>query len=86
MSKRVHRGWNTKLLAKSPPAQWMSAVLPDVRYVCRADSFVALQAMAEKDLGLTVLPCCLGEHTSRLTPFAAPIDAIETTLWLLTRN
>ncbi|MBT6274996.1 MAG: LysR family transcriptional regulator [Chromatiales bacterium] len=83
MEEHAWLGLN-EMLGGAPPAVWMRETMPGTRVVSRADSFVALQALAHEDLGLTLLPCCVGDTDGRLVRYAAPITPITTSLWVLT--
>lgn len=73
-----------EMLANSPVAAWMRRHVPDARIAFRADSFVALCHAARAGLGLTVLPCCLGDSSPDLERLDGPVDGLTTGLWLLT--
>ena len=73
-----------EVLANAPPANWMRRHVPDAQIAFRADSFVSLHQAARAGLGLAALPCCLGDADPVLTRLRAPMDDLETGLWVLT--
>ncbi len=73
-------------MAASGPGRWLHRHVPERAVCLRADSFVALRDAAEHDLGLALLPCCLGDGSARLRRLAAPIQALTTGLWILTHE
>ncbi|MGI9418691.1 MAG: LysR family transcriptional regulator [Geminicoccaceae bacterium] len=75
-----------ELLANSPVAGWMHRHVPDAAIAFRADSFVALRHAAVAGLGLAVLPCCLADADPTLVRLDAPIEDLETGLWVLTHQ
>ncbi|MGI9509645.1 MAG: LysR family transcriptional regulator [Geminicoccaceae bacterium] len=75
-----------ELLANSPVAGWMRHHVPDAHIAFRSDSFVALSQAAAAGLGLTVLPCCLGDANPALIRLDAPVDGLTTWLWILTHK
>jgi DNA-binding transcriptional LysR family regulator len=75
-------------LAASTVARWMRAALPaDAEVVLRADSLLSLRQAALAGLGVTALPCYLGDITPGLARVRAePIEAMATALWVLTHE
>lgn len=71
-------------LAESSVAHWMKATLPKGAVSIRSDSLLALRLGAEAGLGVTALPCYLGDTSPKLVRIRAPIAAMETALWVLT--
>lgn len=65
-------------------ARWMAAEVPSGRIVARADSMMAACALARAGLGVAALPCYLGDPDARLKRLSPPIDAMASSLWLLT--
>jgi DNA-binding transcriptional LysR family regulator len=49
-----------------PEARWLAQTLPQARVAMRSNSFEALAGASMAGLGLTVLPCYLGDWMSRL--------------------
>ena len=72
----------TETLAQSPVGTWLSEHAPESRIVCRADSFVTLADAAANGLGLAMIPTCLGETYSSLTPASRFPDRLVTGLWV----
>ncbi len=73
-----------EVLANAPVASWMRRHVPDAQVAFRADSFVSLYQAAVAGLGLAALPCCLGDPDPALMRLQAPMDDLETGLWVLT--
>jgi DNA-binding transcriptional LysR family regulator len=73
-------------LSQTSVARWMRVELPNSEVSMRADSFLGLKLAAEAGLGLAALPCYLGDTSPRLVCVHAPIEAMETTLWILTHD
>jgi DNA-binding transcriptional LysR family regulator len=73
-------------LATTSVARWMRVELPHSEVTLRADSLLALKLAAEAGLGLAALPCYLGDTSSGLVCVHAPIEAMETELWILTHD
>jgi DNA-binding transcriptional LysR family regulator len=71
-------------LAHLGSARWVATEVPPERIVARVDSLVAARALACEGLGIAALPCYLGDSDSRLKRVAPPIDAMASSLWLLT--
>ena len=59
---------------------------PTREIAARADSFVTMAALAEAGLGLAALPCYLGDRSATLMRMSQPIEAMRTSLWLLTHE
>jgi DNA-binding transcriptional LysR family regulator len=64
----------------------MRSKLPHSEVTLRADSLFCLKLAAEAGLGLAALPCYLGETSPALVCVHAPIEAMETDLWILTHD
>ncbi|MEZ5934295.1 MAG: LysR family transcriptional regulator [Alphaproteobacteria bacterium] len=75
-----------EMLANSPLARWMRRHVPEAHVAFRADSFVALHQAARAGLGLTIIPCCLGDGDPALQRLDARSDDLITGLWLLTHQ
>ena len=73
-----------EVLANAPVASWMRRHVPEAQIAFRADSFVSLHHAAAAGVGLAALPCCLGDAEPALTRLRAPMDDLETGLWVLT--
>ena len=71
-------------LAHLGSARWLAAEVPADRIVARADSLMAACALAREGLGIAALPCYLADPDARLRRVAPPIDAMASSLWLLT--
>jgi DNA-binding transcriptional LysR family regulator len=73
-------------LAGSSVARWMRSELPGIDVTLRADSLLAMRQAAQAGLGLAALPCYLGDTSSDLVCVHPPVQAMETTLWILTHE
>jgi len=74
-------------LSGSSVALWMKSALPGADIVLRADSLVTLRQAAIAGVGVTALPCYLGDNTPglvRLLP--EPFTPMATSLWILTHE
>src|SRR3546814_13413823 len=65
-------------------ARWVEAKVPKESIVYRADSLLALQAAARAGMGVTALPCYLGDPDPGLRRVHPPLAEMEPALWLLT--
>jgi len=74
------------VLAHSPVTGWMQRHVPDAQIAFRADSFIALRLAASAGLGLTPLPCCLGDTDPKLKRLFGPVEELTIGLWLLTHH
>jgi DNA-binding transcriptional LysR family regulator len=73
-------------LADTSVARWMRAELPESEVVLRADSLLGMREAARAGLGLTALPCYLGDTSPGLICVHRPIAAMQTALWILTHE
>jgi len=73
-------------LAGTSVAQWMRTELALGEIALRADSFLALCHAAQAGLGVTALPCYLGDTAADLVRVHRPIPEMETALWILTHE
>lgn len=64
--------------------RYMAREQPSVAVAFRANSLASLAAAAAAGLGLSVLPCYLGDSTPGLTRIRSPLSEAGTDLWLLT--
>lgn len=71
-------------LAGSTIAKWIAEL--GVRPVLRADTLTALAHVAQAGLGVTALPCYLGDSLPGLRRVRGPIAAMATDLWVLTHE
>ena len=65
-------------------ARWMAAEVAPERIVARVDSLTAACALAREGVGIAALPCYLADPDPRLKRLSPPIDAMASSLWLLT--
>lgn len=70
-------------LLRSPVGAWLAQTVPD-QIVMRADSFVALAAIARSGLGAAVLPSFLGQNDPSLRRVATPAVDLRTKVWVAT--
>lgn len=70
-------------LAHIAMAQWLRRQGYDRRASLRADSLLGLREAAAAGIGLTVLPCYLGDADRRLARVGAPLEGLSSDLWLL---
>ena len=47
---------------------------------------MALRQSAEEGLGITILPCFLGDNSARLSRVGEPLDSCRNGLWILTHK
>ena len=71
-------------LAHLGSARWMAAEVAPERIVARVDTLTAARALAREGVGIAALPCYLGDRDTRLKRLSPPIDAMASSLWLLT--
>jgi DNA-binding transcriptional LysR family regulator len=65
-------------------AKWLTKHIASDRVVCRANSLMALRAAAHGGIGVTALPCYLGDADPLLQRVGPPLKEMEASLWLLT--
>ena len=86
-SKRLedHRwlGVDTPLL-QSPPGQWVDSHVPKSCVCFKADSFVALRAAAESNMGLCLLPQNLAKQSTQLQQVFRDQPGITNNVWIVT--
>ncbi|QQQ02065.1 LysR family transcriptional regulator [Lysobacter enzymogenes] len=70
-------------LAHIAMAQWLRRMQYDRRAVFSANSLLGLREAAVAGLGLTVLPCYLGDGERGLVRVGDPVEAMGADLWLL---
>ena len=67
----------------APPAGWLRRFHPSGSSRVR-NSLMAARALAREGIGIAALPCYLADPDARLKRVAPPIDAMASSLWLLT--
>lgn len=72
-------------LASTSVSRWMRATL-SAPAVLRCDSLVTAREAAAAGIGLTALPCYLGDTTPGLVRIGSPVAAMTRELWLLTHE
>jgi molybdate transport repressor ModE-like protein len=65
-------------------ARWLAAHVAPDRIVGRANSLLALRAMARAGMGVAALPCYLGDADPSLRRAHPPLVEMAASLWLLT--
>jgi DNA-binding transcriptional LysR family regulator len=73
-------------LADTAVAQWMRSQLPGSEIALRVDSLLGMRQAAQAGLGVTALPCYLGNTSTGLVCIHRPIAAMQTALWILTHE
>jgi DNA-binding transcriptional LysR family regulator len=71
-------------LAGSTIAKWIAEL--GVKPVLRADTLTALAYAAEAGLGVSALPCYLGDSLPGLVRVRGPVEEMNTDLWVLTHE
>lgn len=71
-------------LSHAAAARWLAAHVAPERVVHRADSLLALLQAAKAGVGMTVLPCYLGDAEPSLQRIGAPLPEAAVPLWLIT--
>lgn len=64
--------------------RWLASQVDDSCVVLRVDNFTHAAAMARAGLGIALLPTFIEDRLVDLQPLTAPIDALDTPLWLVT--
>ena len=64
--------------------RWIASQVDDSCVVLRVDNFTHAAAMARAGLGIALLPTFIEDSLVDLQPLTAPIDALDTPLWLVT--
>ncbi|NNE22427.1 MAG: LysR family transcriptional regulator [Rhizobiales bacterium] len=92
---RDHKNMDTKALSwlglddalsDAPPGRWLRANIADERIVFTADTFLAVQQAAEHGLGITVLPCFLGDQSQGLVRASDILEPCQNGLLILTHK
>lgn len=65
--------------------RWMRHHAPDAPLICQTNNLYSLAAAARTGLGVTALPCYLGDSDPALIRCKAPISELSSQLWLITR-
>jgi DNA-binding transcriptional LysR family regulator len=73
-------------MASTVIARFMARTLPAVLVSARANSLASLARAAVAGLGVSILPCYLGDSTSGLERIRAPLAEVATELWLLSHE
>jgi DNA-binding transcriptional LysR family regulator len=74
-------------LSETAIGRWLQENVPEARLTCRVDSLPALRDVALAGLGLTMLPCYVGDTALGLRRASGNIlPQPRSALWLLTHN
>ena len=65
---------------------WLSGVAPDAEVTARSSSITNMVSAVKAGLGITILPCLLGDSEPELVRCLGPVEKIGSDLWLLTRE
>ncbi|WP_454918241.1 LysR family transcriptional regulator [Xanthobacter sediminis] len=71
-------------LGNIKPAKWLRERVGEERLVYRINSVLGLAEAAAAGIGLTVLPCFIGDRTPGITRFLGPEPEMASGLWLVT--
>jgi len=71
-------------LGSIKPAKWLRERVGEERLVYRVNSVLGLAEAAAAGIGLTVLPCFIGDRTPGLARFLGPEPEMASGLWLVT--
>jgi len=81
-----------KWLGVAPPitsttvGEWQRRNLPDANIVLRSNSFVGLRDAAESGLGLSMMPCFMGDPSPHLVRAEAFPESLFASLWVATHK
>lgn len=67
-------------------ARWFKQTVPGAKCQYRLNTCIGILAAAKEDLGLSVLPCYLGDSEPSLEQVHLPIAELEKDLWILTHE
>lgn len=86
-SRHAEHSWLgiSDLLSRSPVGAWQEATIAD-SIVFRADSFLTLRNAAEAGLGLSLLPCFVGDLSDILVPVSQFPVSLNTAVWVATHK
>lgn len=73
-----------EMLDSAPPARWMRDRVAADRISMTVDTFPAVCAALEADLGIGVLPCVVGDRNPNLVRVTPPLEETAVDLWVLT--
>ncbi len=73
-------------VAALPAFQWLEREAADAPVALRCNSFGALQSALRAAIGISVLPCALGERDPELVRCFAPIPELTVPLWIAVRR
>jgi DNA-binding transcriptional LysR family regulator len=71
-------------LAHIEPSRWMETNVPPERVVMRINTILGVAEAIQAGVGVSVLPCFIGERTAGLARLTDPVTDISASLWLLT--
>lgn len=70
-------------LAAIAPLAWLETQAPGAEVVCRCNTIPNLAALVAAGVGVSVLPCLIGETSEDLVRCLAPPAQLRSELWLL---
>lgn len=73
-------------VADLPLFQWLEHAAAGAPVALRCNSFGALQSALRAAIGLSVLPCALGERDAELVRCFAPIPELTVPMWLVLKR
>ncbi|WP_370978756.1 LysR family transcriptional regulator [Agaribacterium sp. ZY112] len=71
-------------LEQLPITKWLSRKYPKAVIGLRCNTLLGLYEAATQNIGITALPCFLGDSDNRLKRIFPPVEELSTELWLLT--
>jgi DNA-binding transcriptional LysR family regulator len=71
-------------LSHIPQARWMDREISPNRVVMRVNTILGLAEAIEAGVGVTVLPCFIGNQRPALARLSDPVSELGASLWLLT--
>jgi DNA-binding transcriptional LysR family regulator len=67
-------------------SQWLKENVSDENIILTSDSFEALRLMTEQGMGLSLLPCFVGEASQKLQRVNFEISSATVGLWIVTHK
>jgi len=74
------------VLSDAPPGRWLRTNIANEQIIYTADTFMALRHAAEEGVGITILPCFLGDASERLVRASDVLEPCRNGLWILTHK
>jgi DNA-binding transcriptional LysR family regulator len=73
-------------LADIPPMRWLDAWSPHAEAVSRSNTLSNVMIAVKAGLGVSVLPCMMGDREPDLVRCMPPLDELDSDLWLVLRE